>query len=43
MKLDQLKANVIVRGSIFPEPVQVLVVPWVVQLNSLGLELIPII
>lgn len=26
MKLDQLKANVIVRGSIFPEPVQVLVV-----------------
>lgn len=26
MKLDQLKVNVIVRGSIFPEPVQVLVV-----------------
>jgi len=26
VKLDQLKANVIVRGSIFPEPVQVLVV-----------------
>ncbi|BAZ80190.1 hypothetical protein PN497_06770 [Sphaerospermopsis kisseleviana CS-549] len=26
MKLDQLKANVIVHGSIFPEPVQVLVV-----------------
>jgi len=26
MKLDQLKANVIVRGSIFPEPVQVLAV-----------------
>ena len=26
MKLDQLKANIIVRGSIFPEPVQVLVV-----------------
>jgi hypothetical protein len=26
MQLDQLKPNVIVRGSIFPEPVQVIVV-----------------
>ena len=26
MKLDQLKPNVIVRGAIFPEPVQVIVV-----------------
>lgn len=37
MRLDQLKPNVIVRGPIFPEPVQVLaVVPMGKSIKLIG-------